>query len=257
MSTDDIDRLFEVPPEAFVKERDQLARSLKEEGQEDVAAEVKSLRKPTLPAWALNQLVRRHREKVQRLMEAGQEVRALQREADPQELRRVAQRRRDLISDLVGAAGPIVEEQGSLTEATIRAIEATLEAASADPDVGQDVLRGRLNRPLERATGFDAMGGLAAVPGAGREKPDPAEEARAEEGRLRKAVQDAQRQLEEAERDLRRAEMRAETLAAEAKKIAARIDQAKEDVAEKKAARADVRRKVQRATRALARAEAK
>jgi hypothetical protein len=255
MPTDDIDGLFEAPPDAFVKERDRLTRSLKEEGKDGLAAEVKALRKPTLPAWAVNQLVRRHPKEVQLLIEAGREVQAQQRAADPEGLRRASQRRRDLISDLLRTAEPIVEEQGTATEATIRAIEATLEAASADPGAGEDLLRGRLTRPLAGGTGFEAVGGLVAVPGTGTEQPDPAAEARAEEGRLRKAVQDAQRRLEDAERDLRRAEMRAETLAAEAKKVAARATEAKEEVEERKAARADAKRRLQKATRALARTE--
>jgi hypothetical protein len=47
---DPVDRLFEAPPDEFVSERDELVRSLKEKGQDDLAAEAKALRRPTLPA---------------------------------------------------------------------------------------------------------------------------------------------------------------------------------------------------------------
>jgi hypothetical protein len=44
---DPVDRLFEVPPDEFVSERDELVRSLMEKGQDDLAAEAKALRRPT------------------------------------------------------------------------------------------------------------------------------------------------------------------------------------------------------------------
>jgi hypothetical protein len=244
---DPVDKLFEVPPDDFVSERDRLGRSLKEEGRDDLASQVKALRKPTLPAWALNQLARRRRKDVEALLEAGQELRGVQRGADPEGLRRLGQGRRELIRTLAEAAGDIVAEQGTLTDASRRAIEATLESASADPASGQELLQGRLTRPLELATGFDTLGGLTAVAGTGGEEPDT--KARAE-GRLQRALEDARKKLDQAEKDVRRAVMRADSLEAEAERVATRAREARDEVKSRKAELAEAKRKVRKAERA-------
>ena len=249
MPKDPVDGLFEAPPDEFVSERDALVRSLKEKGKDDLAAEAKALRKPTLPVWALNQLVRRRRKDVRALLAASQDLRAAQRGGDPEKLRRLAQRRRELILALTETGGEIVSEQGSLTDASRRAIEATLESASADPAAGEELLRGRLVRPLELATGFDALGGLAAVPGTGGPEAE-ASKARAET-RLQRNLDEARRRLEEAEKDLRRAVMRAESLEAEAERVAARAREARAEIGARKTAVTEAKQKVRKTERAL------
>src|SRR5687768_7611745 len=80
--TDDhLDGLYGLPPDEFTSARDRLAAELQEQGERDAAARLKKLRKPTLPAWAVNQLVRKHRSEVQELLSVGDEVRAAQRAA--------------------------------------------------------------------------------------------------------------------------------------------------------------------------------
>ncbi|HYZ11502.1 MAG TPA: hypothetical protein VE962_06365 [Actinomycetota bacterium] len=253
MAQDDIDRLFEAPPDQFVAERDRLSAALRERGESDLASEVKKLRKPTLPAWALNQLVRRQRREVDELLQAGQELREVQRRADPQALRQAGHWRRELMARLIEAASGIAAEQGAVTDGVRRAMEATLEAASADPRAGEELQSGRLTRPLEGARGFEALGGLAVVPG-GRSKSDEAAEARAQEDRRKRALEDARRRLAEAEDEVRRAELRARTLAAEAKKIAERAREAEDQVRGRKADRTEAKRGLQKAERALKRA---
>ena len=54
----DIDRLYALPREEFTPQRDELAKRLREEGDRDGAAAVKALRKPTIAAWAVNQVQR-------------------------------------------------------------------------------------------------------------------------------------------------------------------------------------------------------
>ena len=55
---DAADDLYGLPLDAFVPERDALAKRLRAEGRRDEAAEVKALRKPSVAAWAVNQAVR-------------------------------------------------------------------------------------------------------------------------------------------------------------------------------------------------------
>src|ERR671919_752827 len=53
-----IDSLFGMPLDRFIPERDTLAKQLRATGDREAADRVKALRKPTVPAWALNQLAR-------------------------------------------------------------------------------------------------------------------------------------------------------------------------------------------------------
>jgi hypothetical protein len=52
MDDPSVDRLYELPLDEFVAARDALAKERKDPA-------VKKLRKPTVPAWAVNQLARR------------------------------------------------------------------------------------------------------------------------------------------------------------------------------------------------------
>src|SRR5439155_15229364 len=76
-----IDRLSELPLEEFTRGRDELARRARQEGQAEVAARIKQLRKPTLPAWVVNQLARQRQLDMQRLLKAGEQLAGAQAEA--------------------------------------------------------------------------------------------------------------------------------------------------------------------------------
>src|SRR4051812_37730854 len=73
-----LDALYGVPLEAFVAERKRLAAALKAAGDKAGAAEVANAGKPTVSAWAVNQLARREREAVARLAQASRRVREAQ-----------------------------------------------------------------------------------------------------------------------------------------------------------------------------------
>src|SRR5688500_10764272 len=108
---DDPDELFGLDPEAFVAARDALARRLRGAGRKDEAAAVKGLRRPTVAAWALNQLARRHGDEVRALIAEGQEVAKAQGRALAGEgagLREAAQRRREAIRQLAQRADAIL-----------------------------------------------------------------------------------------------------------------------------------------------------
>ena len=52
----DLDDLYAAPYDRFISERNALAKSTDDK---DEARRIKALRKPTLPAWAINQVARR------------------------------------------------------------------------------------------------------------------------------------------------------------------------------------------------------
>ncbi len=50
--------LYSAPPEQFVAERNALAKRLADDGDSAGAARVKKLKKPSVPAWAVNRAAR-------------------------------------------------------------------------------------------------------------------------------------------------------------------------------------------------------
>ena len=73
--------LYRGAPESFIAARDAQVERLRADGHGDDAAAVKALRKPTVVAWALNQLAVRDPDGMRALLEAGGEVRAAQQAA--------------------------------------------------------------------------------------------------------------------------------------------------------------------------------
>jgi len=74
MTTDDIDALYALPLDEFTRARDDLAKALRAQGDKDAASTVKALRKPSVPAWALNQVARQNPELIAELLRAGTQV---------------------------------------------------------------------------------------------------------------------------------------------------------------------------------------
>ncbi|MFL6185898.1 MAG: hypothetical protein ACJ745_13955, partial [Actinomycetes bacterium] len=59
MEADDgVAGLYRLPPGEFVAARDQLARQLRAAGGREAARRVAALRRPSISAWAANQLAR-------------------------------------------------------------------------------------------------------------------------------------------------------------------------------------------------------
>ncbi len=167
---DGVDQLYELEPGQFVAARDRLARALRAAGDREAATAIKRLRRPTLVAWALNQVARAHGEEVAELLDAGAAVGRAQAQAmsgsASGELRAATRRRRELASTLARAAADLAGATHH-DEAV-----ATLDAASFDPEVGELLRRGRLTRELPPPSGF----GMAAMPGVA-DLPEPAEAA--------------------------------------------------------------------------------
>jgi hypothetical protein len=163
--------LYGLPLEEFTPARDALAKELRAADRKEEAAEVKSLRKPSLAAWALNRAARDHGEAVAALRSAGADLRAAQGEAlagDAGGLRAAGRTLADevdrvavLATDALRAAGrpPSAAQQEKLV--------ATLRTAAVDDDAGDLLARGVLVDDLE-ATGFTLLasgsGDLSAAP---------------------------------------------------------------------------------------------
>jgi hypothetical protein len=162
----DVERLFGLAPAEFVAARDEAARRLKREGDAEAAARVKALRRPSLSAWAVNQLARERRADLARLLEAGERLRAAHEAAvagaGATELRVATRAERQAVAGLVEAAAEVLTAAGHpATDATRDRIAATLHAAAADPAAAEQVGRGRLTHDLD-PSGFGALPDWAA-----------------------------------------------------------------------------------------------
>ena len=147
------DELYGLAPEDFTAARDEAAKAA---DSADLGKAIKALRKPTVAAHEVNRLVRERTGDMDTLLDLGEQMRAAMG-GDPGDVRRLTEERRDHIRNLVDR---------SLTAAVQEDVTATLEAATADPDLAAAVRSGRLVKPL-RYAGFGAMpdlGDAVAVP---------------------------------------------------------------------------------------------
>jgi hypothetical protein len=209
----EIDRLYGVPLDEFVRCRDELAKRLRGEGEREAAERVKALRKPTTGAWALNLAVRRRRRETGELLAAGERLRAaheaLLSGGDPAALREAMQDERILASTLADCAEAIASESGKSGPALRERVRSTLHAATIDEEAREELATGRFVRERE-AAGLGPFGTApeAAPPRRAKRgrRPDaksaardrPAKSARAAAERDRRA---AKRDRSAAERD--------------------------------------------------------
>ncbi|MFL5793305.1 MAG: hypothetical protein ACJ77H_04735, partial [Actinomycetota bacterium] len=143
------DGLFGLPPEEFVATRDEVARRLRREGDTEAARRVKALRRPSLSAWAVNQLARSQQQALEGLLVAGERLRAAHQAAlageGAAELRAAAKDERDAVAGLVRSAMELLGEAGHpVTDATRDRVAAPLHAAAASPEAAAQVGSGRL-----------------------------------------------------------------------------------------------------------------
>ena len=112
----DIDRLYALPLEEFTRERDELAKRLRKEGDADAAAKVKALKKPTVAAWAVNQVHRDRPDEVRELIEVTEELHRVYAKLSSagarERLEEAADMQRELIRSLVRCASQLLEAGG-------------------------------------------------------------------------------------------------------------------------------------------------
>lgn len=227
---DEIDELFALPPAEFTAARNALVKRLRAEKRREEAETVKALRRPTVAAWAVNQVARSDAAAVARLIEAGGAVAAAQRRAlsgvRDTGLRKASGERRQRVDELWQLAAAILRDAGVDPQPHRPAVSATLEAASLDPEAAELVRRGRLSQDVPAPSGFGDVFGFSVVDAeheaAQGDETAPADDARAEASKARAR---AEQQLTEAAQHVKRAQRRVQDLqerAAEARRSAVR-----------------------------------
>ncbi|MFE2432730.1 hypothetical protein ACFXJ5_39245 [Streptomyces sp. NPDC059373] len=144
-----LDELYGLRPEGFTAARTRHATRARQAGDRELAARITALRRPTVAAWASNQLVRAHPEQVEPILRLGEGLRRAHRELDGGQLRELTQQQRSLVQALSAQARRLAAEAGEpLHEGAVGEVEQTLHAALADPDAAQQWAAGRLTRAL-------------------------------------------------------------------------------------------------------------
>jgi hypothetical protein len=271
----EVGRLYELPPEGFVAARDELGRRLRA-GDRTAAERVRRLRRPTVVAWAVNQVARTRPELVAELVEAGDRLRQAQRRAlsglRDSGLRAAAAERRELLDRLLAAASGVLVDAGRPPEPHRDAIAATFEAASVDAAAAEAVRRGMLDRELPAPAGFGEVSGLellrppavaapAAPPKRRRPRLDPArrreldaarrhrEDLRRRAAESARAAAEAREAADHAEREADAASQNAQRLAGDARQARRAADAARRVAEEAREAADAARSRAQRTER--------
>jgi chromosome segregation ATPase len=198
---DEVDRLYELPLEQFTKARNELARGIRSDDRE-AAERIAKLKKPTAPAWTLNQLARSHPKDIRAVLKTGAALREAQARPGARGLRKAAEEERAAVERLVGAAQDLLAGK----PAAIERVRNTLHAAATDEELREQLERGRVSDDRE------SIGFGVATARSGDRTPE-----------LRKRLRSARSQQSRAERSREKAEKSLERLQDEAEDVRRRL----------------------------------
>ena len=209
-----VDELYSLPLSEFTERRNALAKELKDSGDKEAAVLVKKLAKPTLAAWAVNQLARREPEAMQELIAVQDRLASA---SSAKDLRDLTKERRELITRLKRAAGSILEGDGhGAGSTTLQQVSQSLLAGATEEEQ-QLLLQGRLTRDLS-SSGLEQVWGLEPATTGDAEDDEAADDAA--ERRARQEAEDLTRRAAEAQQ-------RAGSLEADVDRLQAALEEAR------------------------------
>ncbi len=235
-----VDALYGLPLDGFTPARDALAKELRMEGQREAAEWVKGLRKPSGPAWVVNQLARTQGAEADALRAAGRALREAHErlmagEGRSDELRNAADRQREAIAGLTDKAHGLLDSSGHPpSPSALEKTRQTLEAVALDEETRTAFAVARMTRE-SRPVGLGLMGTAPSAPKATKarrakeERPGRDESRAKERAKLRRelesakeeertqwrAVETAEQEVEQARREIERVQARLGTTEAE------------------------------------------
>lgn len=222
--SNELHRLYGVSLSDFTSTRNEIAKALAAEGHKAEAAAVKSLKKPSVAVWAINQLARSHDDLMGDLLGAKADLRNAR---SGTEMRAAVDRRKRAVSALITVARDVLEEGGhSASGQTLDAVSRALLTATDDETESQ--MRLGILEGEPRAADLDddlESSFVEAVSSQGDQK------ARDDAERLADAAEEAERAAKEARWEADRARDEAQRLA--------RVADSAEEKAERARAKAD------------------
>lgn len=171
-SEGEVDALFRLSLAEFTSARNALAAQLKKSGRGDDATHVKALGKPSVSAWAVNQLYWNHREAFDKLLASGERFHKAQSArsgAKVADMRSALDARREALTRLSQIAAQVLKDGGhNPSPDTIHRITTTLEGISAYASRDDGPQLGRLTHDVD-PPGFESFGSFVPVAG-GKQK---------------------------------------------------------------------------------------
>jgi hypothetical protein len=216
------DELYGADLDAFVAERTRLARELRGSGDGEAAEQLAKLKKPTVAAWALNQLARRHRRDVDLLLDAGHRLRQAQEGvvggADRAAFEQAQKTEREALRRLTQRASELL---GGASSQVLTQLSQTLRAAAVSEEGRELLARGRFTTPLE-TEGFDVFGAFPASRPAKAKQQAKTQKANDELRQARERLRELEKKAKAAERDAARlkGELKKSERAAESARVA-------------------------------------
>jgi uncharacterized coiled-coil DUF342 family protein len=265
----ELERLYGLRPEAFTEARNELAKRLQQDGEKDAAREVKALRKPTIPAWILNQLARHEPELLQRLFESGDDLRRAQTQAlaggGADELRTATSAERETVRELMQRARELAKTEGRAPPpAVLERVRTSLSAAAVDEALRPELERGTVPREFEQVGFAQVTPQTGSRPAAKTAKPAPPPkrpvrdelaERRKQRDEHRQRVQSLRAEVRERKREADDAHRRAERAARQAERAREAADEAERAREAAEREDAELATEVDRLTTELAEAE--
>jgi hypothetical protein len=233
------DELYSLPPQDFTGTRNERVKQARSSGDRDLATAIGALRRPSTSAWVVNLLVRERSDLVDQLLELAEALRAAQETLSGPELRALSTQRHRVIASIVGEARKLaVAHGGKVGDAGERELEATFDAALADPSAAEQVRAGRLHSALSYAglgaapttsAPAPARVATASAPAPARPKADRDAEAERKRAEARRAAEQAVR---DAEADAERATTERDEVLAEHRRAESQRDEVQQRVAD-------------------------
>jgi hypothetical protein len=234
--------LYRLPLAEFVAARDQLARQLRAAGDREAALRVAALRRPSVSAWAANQLAQAVPHAMAELLEVGAALRQAQQDAlagqpgggpaAAEQLGAAAERAETLLTRAGHAA----------SDATLGRLAATLQAAAtanqatraalADGRLAGDLDPAGFGLPVEATAGDAASADAVPMPPAAAPPPALADRAVVRREQARLAAQRALERTGQAAEQARAALERAQAMAAGQQQAALAARQRAEELAD-------------------------
>jgi hypothetical protein len=161
----EIDNLYQLPLSDFIAGRNALAARVRGEQGAEAAGAIKSLAKPSIPAWVVNQLYWRDRKEFERLTKAGDHLRLAQQQrlaghGDADDLRQAITARQEAINALVARAREVMRSGGlTVSPDMVQRVSTTIESLSA---YGTSEAAPRAGRLVEEVAppGLEALAAL-------------------------------------------------------------------------------------------------
>ncbi|HEX4721197.1 MAG TPA: hypothetical protein VH333_01685, partial [Pseudonocardiaceae bacterium] len=146
-----VDELYGGSRDDFLPTRTERAKQARAAGDRELAGRIAALRKPTVGAWLVNQIVRRYPEQLVEVEKLAERMRAAHQHGDGERIRAAGRDRQVLLRELDSLVRQVADADGLRLGADAAGqVTTTFQAALVDPAALRTVLGGTLAVAVEQ-----------------------------------------------------------------------------------------------------------